>query len=50
MQNRTLKETMNVMLLSLGLPDNKWGKLIYLLAMFLIEYPHKKLDQTLYKL
>jgi hypothetical protein len=35
MENRTLKEIMNVMLISFGLPQNLWGKL-YFLPVFLI--------------
>lgn len=33
-KNRTLKEMMNVMLISSGLPQNMWGKLCYQLITF----------------
>ena len=38
-KNRTLEEMINAMLLSSGFPDNMWEEVVYLLAIFLIEYP-----------
>ena len=49
-KNRTLKEMMNAMLLSLGLPDNMWGEVVFSACYVLNRVPHKKLDQTLYEL
>ena len=33
-KNRTMKEMMNVMLISSGLPQNMWGEAIFLLITF----------------
>jgi len=49
-KNRTLKEIMNAMLISLGLPDNMWGKAILTAYFILNKIPYKKLDQTPYEL
>jgi len=49
-KNRTLKEIMNVMLLSAGLPNNMWGEPILSACYILDRVLHKKLDQTPYEL
>jgi len=41
---------MNVMLLSLGLPDNMWGETVLSACYILNRVLHKKLEQTPYKL
>ena len=45
-KNRALKEMMNAMLLSSGLPDNMWGETVLSAYYILNRIPHKKLDQT----
>ena len=49
-KNRTLKEMMNAMLISLGLPQNLWGEAFLSANYILNKLPHKKLDKTLYSL
>lgn len=49
-KNRTLKEMMNVMLISSGLFDNMWGEAILSATYVLNKVPHKKLDKTPYEL
>ena len=49
-KNRTLKEMMNAMLISSGLPDNMWGEAVLTACFILNRVPHKKLDQTPYEL
>ena len=49
-KNRTLKEIMNAMLISSGLPDNMWGEAVLTACFILNRVPHKKLDQTPYEL
>jgi len=48
-KNRTLKEMMNVMLVSSGLPD-KCGEAVLTACFILNRIPHKELDQTSYEL
>ena len=45
-----LKDMMNAMLVSSGLPDNIWGEAILTTCFILNRVPHKKLDQTPYEL
>ena len=47
MTNRTLKEMMNVMLVSSRVPLNLWGKLSYSQVIFKIEYLIRKLVKLL---
>ncbi|KAL0313642.1 UNVERIFIED_CONTAM: Retrovirus-related Pol polyprotein from transposon TNT 1-94 [Sesamum radiatum] len=49
-KNRTLKEMMNAMLLSSGMPDNMWGEAVLSACYILNRVPHKKLDKTPYEL
>ena len=49
-KNRTLKEMMNVMLISLRLPQNLWGEALLSANYILNKLPHKKLDKTPYSL
>ena len=49
-KNRTLKEMMNVMLISSGLPQNLWGEALLSSNYILNKLPHKKLDKTPYSL
>ena len=49
-KNRTLKEMINVMLISLGLPQNLWGEALLSANYILNRLPHKKLDKTPYEL
>ncbi|TYK01594.1 ty1-copia retrotransposon protein [Cucumis melo var. makuwa] len=49
-KNRTLKEMMNVMLLSCGLSDNMWGEVVLSACFVLNRIPHKRLDKTPYEL
>ena len=49
-KNRTLKEMMNAMLLSSGLPQNMWGEAILSSNYLLNKVPRKKEDKTPYKL
>uniref|UniRef100_A0A2N9GZ77 Integrase catalytic domain-containing protein n=1 Tax=Fagus sylvatica TaxID=28930 RepID=A0A2N9GZ77_FAGSY len=56
-KNRTLKEMMNAMLISSGLPQNLWGEAILSAKLFseqvsiiLNKLPQKKLDKTPYEL
>ena len=49
-KNRTLKEMMNAMLLSFGMPDDMWGEAVLSACYILNKVPHKKLDKTPYEL
>uniref|UniRef100_A0A2N9FGP9 Integrase catalytic domain-containing protein n=1 Tax=Fagus sylvatica TaxID=28930 RepID=A0A2N9FGP9_FAGSY len=49
-KNRTLKEMMNAMLISSGLPQNLWGEAILSANYILNKLPQKKLDKTPYEL
>ena len=49
-KNRILKEIMNVMLTSSGLPQNLWGEALLSVNYILNKLPHKKLDKTPYTL
>lgn len=49
-KNRSLKDMMNAMLLSSGLPDNMWGEAVLSACYILNRLPHKKLDKTPYEL
>ena len=48
-KNRTLKEMMNAMLISSGLPQNLWGEVILSTNYILNKVPRKNVDQTPYK-
>ena len=49
-KNRPLKEMMNAMLLSSGLPQNLWGEAILSANYVLNRIPHKKSYSTPYEL
>jgi transposase InsO family protein len=49
-KNRTLKEMMNAMLISSGLPQNMWGEAILSANHILNKIPHKTKDQTPYEM
>jgi len=49
-KNRTLKEMMNAMLISSGLPQNLWGDAILSANYILNKIPHKKTNLTPYEL
>ena len=49
-KNRTLKNMMNSMLISSGLPDNMWGEAFLSACHVLNRVPHKKLDKTPYEI
>ena len=49
-ENRTLKEMMNVMLISSGLPQNMWGEVILFANYLLNKVPKKKAEKTSYEL
>ena len=49
-KNRTLKEMMNAMLISSGLPQNMWGEAILSSNYLLNKVPRKKEEKTLYEL
>ena len=49
-KNRTLKNMMNAMLISSGLPDNMWKEAILSTCHVLNRVPHNKLDKTPYEL
>ena len=49
-KNRTLKEMMNALLLSFGLPQNLWGEAILSANYILNRIPHKKTNKSSYKL
>ena len=49
-KNRTLKDMMNAMLISSGMPTNMWGEAILSACYVLNRVPHKKLDKTPYEL
>ena len=50
LKNRTLKEMMNALLLSSGLPQNLWGEAILSANYILNLIPHKKTNKSLYEL
>ena len=45
-KNRSLKETMNALLNSSGLPQNLWGEVVLTANFFLNRVPHRKTQQT----
>ena len=49
-KNRTLKEMMNAMLISFGLPQNMWGETILFVNYLLNEVRKKKVEKTPYEL
>ena len=49
-KNRTLKEMMNAMLISYGLPQNMWGEAILSANYLLNKVPKKKAEKTPYEL
>ena len=49
-KNRTLKDMMNVMLISFGLPQNLWGEAILSANYILNKLPKKKTKKTPYEL
>ena len=49
-KNSTLKEMMNAMLISSGLPQNLWGEALLSENYILNRLPHNKLDKTPYEL
>ena len=49
-KNRTLKEMMNAMLASFGIPQNLWGEALLSANYVLNKLPHKRLDKTPYEL
>ena len=49
-KNRTLKEMMNAMLISFGLPQNMWGEAILSANYLLNKVPKKKAEKTSYEL
>ena len=49
-KNRTLKEIMNAMLISSGLPQNMWGEAILSANYLLNKVPKKKAEKTPYEL
>ena len=49
-KNRTLKEMMNALLLSSGLPQNLWGEAILSANYILNQIPHKKTNKSPYEL
>ena len=49
-KNRTLKEMMNAMLISYGLPQNMWGEAIFSANYLLNKVPKKKANKTPYEL
>ena len=49
-KNRTLKEMMNAILITLGLPQNLWGEAILSANHILNKIPHKNKDVTSYEL
>ena len=49
-KNRTLKEMMNAMLISSGLPQNMWGEAILSSNYLLNKVPRKKKEKTPYEL
>ena len=49
-KNITLKDMMNAMLISSGLPSNMWGEAILSACHVLNRVPHKKIRKTPYEL
>jgi len=49
-KNRTLKEMMNVMLISSNAPDNLWGEALLTTCFLRNRIPHRKIGKTPYKL
>jgi hypothetical protein len=48
-KNRTLKEMMNVMLISFGLPQNLWGEAVLFANYILNKLPQKKNHEILFE-
>jgi hypothetical protein len=48
-QSRTLKEMMNVMLISFGLPQNFWGEAVLFVNYILNKLPQKKTNEIPYE-
>ena len=48
-KNRSLKETMNALLNSSGLPQNLWGEAVLTANFILNRVPHRKTQQTPYE-
>ena len=48
-ENRTLKDMMNAMLISSGLPQNLWGEAILSANYILNKLPKKKTNKTSYE-
>ena len=48
-KNRSLKETMNALLNSSGLPQNLWGEVVLTANFILNRVPHRKTQQTPYE-
>ncbi|GAB2278393.1 hypothetical protein Dimus_039287 [Dionaea muscipula] len=49
-KNRTLKDMMNALLISFGLPQNMWGEAILTDNYILNKVPRKRIDKTPYEL
>ena len=49
-KNRTLKEMMNAILISFGIPQNMWGETILFANYLLNKVPKKKPEKTPYEL
>ena len=49
-KKRTLKEMMNALLISFGLPQNMWGEAILFANYLLNKVPKKKVEKTSYEL
>ena len=49
-KNRTLKEIINAMLISSGLPENMWGEAMLFTNYLLNKVPKKKAEKTPYEL
>ena len=49
-KNQTLKEMMNAILISFGLPQNMWGETILTSNYLLNKVPYKKEEKTPYEL
>ena len=49
-KNRTLKDTINSLLIQSGLADEMWGEAVLTANYLLNKLPHKKLDKTPYEL
>ena len=49
-KNRTLKDTMNALLIQSGLSDEMWGEAVLTANYLQNKLPHKQLDKTPYEL